>query len=415
MGVTHRPGVRERPDRRPARAGYLARLITLAVALLAALPAPVLAHELPVRVVVRMIAAADADRVELMVRVPLEAMRDVDFPLTPQGYLQIDEARDSLVEAAGLWIVDGIVLRAGGAPVAPAHVEVRLGLPGDRAFADAAAARRHFAGPPLDPATRIYWRQALLDVRVAAPLGAGRRGADLTLDVALRHLGATTRVELLILDEDGETHALTFDGDAAGVALKPGPLRVARQFVADGVVHILAGIDHLLFLVCLVLPIRRFWPLVKAVTAFTLAHSVTLLAAALGWVPGALWFPGLVESLIAFSIVYLAVENVLRERCSGRWVSALLFGLVHGFGFASALGESLAFAQGHRLVALASFNVGVEVGQLAVLLVLVPVARLLMRAAPSRRTVTIVVSVLVGHTAWHWMIDRLEVLSGYFF
>ena len=109
--------------------------------------------------------------------------------------------------------------------------------------------------------------------------------------------------------------------------------------------HILGGLDHLLFLLCLVLPIRRWRALVGLVTAFTAAHSLTLGAAALGFAPSAGWFPPLVETLIALSIVWLAIENVLlpADRLTGRWVMAFGFGLVHGFGFAFALGDALQF------------------------------------------------------------------------
>ncbi len=373
------------------------------------------AHELPERVTVRMIAAFDDATAALMVRVPLEAMRDVDFPLTPEGYLVIDEAEAALREAADLWIVDGLVLRDRGRPVVGTRVQARLALPGDRAFADAAAARAHFAAPPLDPATLIYWRQALLDVRIVYPLGsASTDPRALTLDVAMRHLGAVTRVEMLLVDPDGRQHALTFDGDTVGLPLLPGWGRIARDFVVDGVVHIVGGLDHLLFLVCLVLPIRRVWPLVKAVTGFTVAHSITLGAAALGAVPDALWFPSLVESLIAASIVVLAIDNALRPQAGARVAAAFGFGLAHGFGFASVLQESLQFAQGHRLVALAGFNLGVEFGQLAVLIGLVPGVALLMRHVPSQRLAVIVISALVGHTGWHWLADRFTIFAGYF-
>jgi hypothetical protein len=373
------------------------------------------AHELPERVQVRMIGAIEPSALVLIVRVPLEAMRDVDFPLTPEGYLVIGEAEAALEEAAGLWIVDSIVLFERNRPVSAQQVSVRLALPGDRSMVSAERARAGFAVPAVDPDTRIYWRQALLDVMIRYPLSAPVDTGALTLDVAMQHLGARTRVEMRLVGGDGETHDLAFDGHVSGLALQPGWGRVARDFFVDGVRHILGGIDHLLFLLCLVLPIRRPWPLVGAVTAFTVAHSVTLGAAALGWVPSVLWFPSLVESLIAASIVFLAIENVLRTSFDARYLAAFVFGLAHGFGFASALRESLQFAQGQQLVAIATFNLGVEAGQLLVLTLLLPVFVWLFPRVPSPRALVIVVSLLVGHTGWHWMTERLTALSGYLF
>src|SRR4030095_5610955 len=99
-----------------------------------------------------------------------------------------------------------------------------------------------------------------------------------------------------------------------------------------------------LFLFCLVIPLRRLRPLVSVITAFTLAHSITLIGSALGLAPSALWFPPLIEALIALSIVYMAFENIVGARFQRRWIIAFAFGLVHGFGFAFALRESMQFA-----------------------------------------------------------------------
>jgi hypothetical protein len=122
--------------------------------------------------------------------------------------------------------------------------------------------------------------------------------------------------------------------------------------------------------------------------------------------PGALWFPPLIETLIAASIVYMAIENVIAPGFNHRWVVAFVFGLVHGFGFAFALGESLQFAGTHLVASLLAFNVGVEIGQVLVVALLIPPVNFLFRHARSERVGTIVLSAVVAHTAWHWMTDR---------
>src|SRR4029079_7302666 len=141
----------------------------------------------------------------------------------------------------------------------------------------------------------------------------------------------------------------------------------------------------------------------------TVAHSITLIASAFGLAPDALWFPPLVETLIAASIVYMALENIVAPQLRRRWIITFAFGLVHGFGFSFALRQTLQFAGSHLLRSLLSFNVGVELGQLLVLLVLVPALGFLFRRVPER-TGTIVLSALVSHTAWHWMIERWDRL-----
>ena len=180
-----------------------------------------------------------------------------------------------------------------------------------------------------------------------------------------------------------------------------------------GFFHILDGIDHLLFLLCLVIPFRRIVPLITLVTSFTVAHSITLGASAFGYAPSALWFPPLVETLIALSIVFMALENILGAKLQRRWLVAFGFGLVHGFGFSFALRESLQFAGSHLVTSLLAFNVGVELGQIAVLLVAVPVLVLLFRHVVAERLGVIVMSALIAHTSWHWMADRWGTLQAY--
>jgi hypothetical protein len=102
----------------------------------------------------------------------------------------------------------------------------------------------------------------------------------------------------------------------------------------------------------------------------------------------------------------MALQNIVGGAVHGRWIVAFAFGIVHGFGFSFALRESLQFAGDHLLAALLSFNIGVEIGQLAVLIVLVPMLRLLFRYVVAERIGTIILSALVAHTGWHWMIDR---------
>jgi len=166
---------------------------------------------------------------------------------------------------------------------------------------------------------------------------------------------------------------------------------------------------------CLVIPFRRLRPLVAIITAFTIAHSITLIASASGFAPDALWFPPLIEVLIALSIVYMAFENIMGPKLERRWIIAFAFGLVHGFGFSFALRQSLQFAGSHLATSLVAFNVGVELGQLFVLAIAVPALVLLFRYVVAERVGTILMSALIAHTAWHWMLDRWSALRQYSF
>ena len=208
---------------------------------------------------------------------------------------------------------------------------------------------------------------------------------------------------------DGSPWAYEPLGMSGRANLDPRWHQAALVFVGLGFSHIL-GVDHLLFLFCLAIPFRRFRPLLMVVTAFTVAHSVTLIMAAYELGPTGTWFPPLVETLIAASIVYMALENIVAGNLRRRGILTLAFGLVHGFGFSFALRETFQLAGSHPLVSLLSFNIGVELGQILVLAVTVPALALLFRHVVAERLGTILLSVLIALTGWYWMSARASVL-----
>src|SRR5262249_35960188 len=194
------------------------------------------------------------------------------------------------------------------------------------------------------------------------------------------------------------------------VALNPTWYQAALSFVVMGVQHILSGADHLLFLLCLVIPFRQLRGVLIVITAFTVAHSITLIGSAFGMAPAGAWFPPFVETVIAASIVYMALENIVGADLQRRWLLTVLFGLVHGFGFSFALKQDLQFAGSHLMSSLLAFNVGIEIGQILVLAVMIPALAFLLRGRLSGRMGIIVLSAIVAHTGWHWMTERADVL-----
>jgi hydrogenase/urease accessory protein HupE len=193
------------------------------------------------------------------------------------------------------------------------------------------------------------------------------------------------------------------------VAAEVPKTNVAATYFGLGVTHILTGYDHLLFVLALVLLLSGGWRIAKAVTAFTAAHSLTLIATTLGLIslPRA---P--VESCIALSIMFLAVEIVKRDattlRLSERipWIVAFLFGLLHGFGFAGALAE-IGLPKGEVPMALLTFNLGVEAGQLIIVGAGMAVLALIRRISlPALRPAQIAAAYAIGATASFWFITR---------
>jgi hypothetical protein len=380
------------------------RVLAAAIAVLAiggiARPA---AHDIVSDVVVQAFVTPDGDRLRVLVRVPLVAMRDVAFPTRPPGYLEISRADAALRGAAQTWLLDGFTAYENDRPLPPLSlIAARVSLPSDRAFATYEEARAHLAAPPLPDTTDLYWNQALLDVQLETAIASDR--SRFSIDPGFERLGLRVVTALRFITPDGQVRPFEYRGDPGVIHLDPRWHQAALRFVRLGFVHILDGIDHLLFLLCLVIPFRQLRGLILIVTSFTVAHSITLIASALNVAPGALWFPPLVETLIAASIVYMALENILfaapgapppgarapapasllfsrgpqalSRSIRRRWMITFLFGLVHGFGFSFALA------------------------------IMLPGLWLLFRYVVAERLAAIVLSALVAHTAWHWMTER---------
>jgi len=183
-----------------------------------------------------------------------------------------------------------------------------------------------------------------------------------------------------------------------------------QRYLITGIEHIFLGYDHIAFLVAIVLWARRLLPVIKVVTAFTIAHSITLSLAALQVVvvPSAI-----VEPAIAASIVFVALENFFSRNIDGRWRVAFAFGLIHGFGFAGALQE-MGLPVNAVVPALAAFNIGVEIGQVAIVSIVVPALIVLdrlfapdrtkpVRAAALVYTLSAVITVLGSY----WLVTRV--------
>jgi hypothetical protein len=226
---------------------------------------------------------------------------------------------------------------------------------------------------------------------------------------------------LLNFVENGQSRSAVFSADTPHRIVggdSSGPVRQFATYLNEGVWHIWTGFDHMLFLLSLLLPavlVRQhdrwqpgasfrasFIDVAKVVTAFTLAHSITLSLAALSIVV----LPSrLVESGIALSVVLAALNNVFPVIANGRWIAAFGFGLLHGFGFAGAL-HDLGLPAGSLAPSLAGFNLGVEAGQLAIVVLFLPLAFALRSTWAYRRMVFAGGSVAIATVASVWLVER---------
>src|SRR5216683_6040258 len=327
--------------RRRAAAMIAALAGAISCAFVWALPSPAAAHDIPADVKINAFFKPAGNRLELIVRLPLASLIDTDFP-TRGAYLDLARADEPIRGGIKVWLTDNIDVYENGARLEkPRVVAALVSLPSDKSFASFAQARAHALGSPLSSDLDLYWSQQLLDVLLEYPIRSDR--SEFAIDLRVDRLGGAVTTALRFMPPGGEVRPFEFHGSPGLIYLDPRWHQAVLRFVIEGFWHILDGTDHLLFLACLVIPFRRLRPLVIIVTSFTVAHSITLIAAAFGFAPDWLWFPPLIETLIAVTIVFMALENIVGSNASWRWIYAFAFGLIHGFGFSFALREQLQF------------------------------------------------------------------------
>jgi hypothetical protein len=368
-------------------------------------PLAVQAHDIPSRVTVFSFVKPEGDQLTVLLRVPMEALSEVVFPLRGPGYLRISESEDAQEDAARVYITESMHFYEDGVELTEKElVTTRVSLPSNRTFIDYETAMENIMSPPLDDSVNLFWRQGVLDILVTYPIQS--ESSQFSVSPELGTLSEETTTVLRFLVPTGAERVFNYVGNPGLVELDPRWHQAALRFIEMGFLHILEGIDHLLFLFCLVIPLRSIRSLIPVITSFTIAHSITLISSAFGMAPDVLWFPPLIETLIALSIVYMAFENIVGAKLEHRWVVTFGFGLIHGFGFSFLFSETLQFAGGHLFSSLLAFNVGVELGQLMVLLLVIPVLNLLFKYLVDERIGSILLSALLAHSAWHWMVDR---------
>ncbi|RXH40612.1 HupE/UreJ family protein [Bradyrhizobium zhanjiangense] len=222
----------------------------------------------------------------------------------------------------------------------------------------------------------------------------------------------TARQVVLVAQNGTEAQALLDSGNTTVTLSAPAPplWSTMQRYLLTGIEHIFLGYDHIAFLIAVVLWARRLIPIIKIVTAFTIAHSLTLSLAALD----VLVIPNrIVEPAIAASILFVAVENFFSRDIDKRWRVTFLFGLIHGFGFAGALQE-IGLPPNAVVPALAAFNIGVEIGQVAIVSIVLPLLGLVDRLFAADRTKPVraarlvyAVSAAISLLGGYWLLTRV--------
>jgi YD repeat-containing protein len=353
-------------------------LLGLAVTWLLVSPASLCAHDPGLSALSIHVERSSLSATVTLARVDAEALVRLDT--NRDGRLALGEFTQASVELGSV-AADALQIAFDGTNVEPSRVGVHHGVGDEIVF------QLTF---PRSAGTRLKVQSALLP-----GLPRGHRQYALVRDGQDRVLAET----ILDANHTSVEASLQDDPNAAAAPASFG------QFLLLGVEHIVTGYDHLVFLLGLLIVGGSFRSSVKIITAFTVAHSVTLALATLDMIrlPASV-----VEPLIAASIMYVGVENIVRRDLSRRWILAFVFGLIHGCGFASVLRELGIGASGSAVaVPLLSFNLGVELGQVAIAALVLPLIwKLKQRASYEPRYVP-AGSVLVSLAGGYWLVERL--------
>ena len=384
-------------------------MVSLITWWLIAIPAGVAAQIIVRDVTVQMLVRPTGQQLQMLVRVPLAALRDLTLPTYDIGYLNFEEANPPLREAARLRIAPDLTIYEDGAPLgSPRIAALRVSLPSNRSFRTFDGALAHIRSPRLPNDMELYWEQGMLDVLFEYPVRSEH--STFSINTSLERPDLRVNTVMRFLPPEGSDRLFEYTGNPGRIWLNPDWFQAFRRFVALGFTHILNGLTHLVFLACVVIPFRRMRALAIIVTAFIVAHSVTLTASAFRVAPNVLWFQPLIETLVAVSILYVAFENMVGAKLERRSMSTFGFGLVHGFALSFALPEMLQFGGTHVFVSRFAFNIGIELGLLLVLAFLCPVLSVLLRWGGAQRMGIIVLSVFIAHSGWHWMTEHLSEL-----
>jgi HupE / UreJ protein len=401
--------------RRRTALSHLICASVLLAALIFALPGVGIAHTIPDDVTVQAFIKPQGNRLYLLVRVPADTGTDVVYPERDNGNLDLARVEPTIRTAVKLWLIENIDLYENDKLLRNSRIDQALiALPSDKSFTSYDAALAHLTGPRLPADTQVYWQQTYVDAMIEYPIQSEQ--SNFSIHPRFNDLALRVITDLQFLLPSGASRTYEFPDDPGLIRFTPSWYQSTAQFFKMGFSRFLTGTDYWVFLLCLAIPFRRFRSLLLLVISFTVAQSIALIASAYHFAPDTLWFPPLIETLLAISIVYLALENIVGKfKLQRRRIVAFGFALVLGYSYSFALARTLQFSGEHKLDAVLSFNAGIELCQLLALALMVLALEVLFRRVVDERMGTMIVSGLVLLTAWRSMLDRAEHLWEYQF
>jgi hypothetical protein len=387
-------------------------VLLLLLLLLLSLAGNALAHEVPDDVRIHVLIKPAGNKLQLIARVPANAFIDNWFPTIPgTNYLDLAQTNPLLAAAAYTWVSDLITVYEGDTRLPkPAILATILSRQSDPSYNSYAEALAHVTGPALPMDARVILDRAAVDVLLEVPIRSDR--SDFTLVPRFGRLGVMVTTTIGFLPPGGGIRNYEYEGDPDPFKLNPSWDQSAAHFIQAGFLNIFDETDHLILLFCVVLLFRRYRALMPFAVAFTVAHSLALILSAFGSTynfgsPGP-WMPPLAGTLMALSVVYLALECIVNPNPrKNREIFATASGIFYGFGFWFSLRPVLQFGGNHPIVSILSFNLGIEICQLLALTLLC----VFFYFVSTTRIVDMILAGLVAHMDWHRMTERAYALN----
>ena len=389
----------------PTESSLLRYLWLIALLALVALPRGAVANgaDLPPQIVLQGFLKPEDGRLRLLVRVPLVLLSSFSLPKRGLGYLDLANIDDALKKAATA-TGQQIELFADSAALAPTASEPRISLPSDRSFSSYSTALAHLQGPPLPIDTDLFWNQGFFDTQLEYSLQSLRPNLWIRVNVA-PELGRRLKLRLEYLPVDSPPLVYELPGATGWIPLNPSWDEAAWLFVKGGFLDAFA-FDRFVFLLCLIAPFRQFRSLLAVVLVMAGMQALTSTGITEGTMVDSPLLQPLFGTSLAAAIVFLAIGNLATPSLRRRWFLSAIVGAFGGFGLGHLLADVLQFAGAHRIVSVVSFNVGVALGEIVMLAFGLAALRLLFARVLGPALGVLVLSAVLGHMGWHWMVDE---------
>jgi hypothetical protein len=364
--------------------------------------------DLPAEIPLQGFVKPENDRLHVLMRVPLVLLASFALPKRGPGYLDLANLDDALQRAASS-TGRQIELQEDGIVLAPVLLKGRVSLLSDHSFQSYETALAHLQGPPLPPDTDLFWNQGFFDVQLDYPIRSARSHFSIDTNIA-PELGQRLKLRLEFLPAEGPALRYQVPGRSGRIALNPRWYEAAGLFVKLGFFDGFA-LDRLVFVVCLIAPFRQFQSLLIVLLVFGGLQAAMSTAIAVGPAADNLFLAALFNTMLAAATVLVAIGNLGAPSLRRRWCVAAVVGAVAGLGLGQLLADALQFAGSQTVVSIAAFDVGSVLAQVVCLALVLVGLRLLFALVLGPSLGLVVLSVILGHMAWHAMLDEAHEVS----